>query len=197
MTLRTLPRLLSTVYLILSSMLMFACGDVYENVERKHYVLGLHSSDDNLRRQFEVLIDEYNQEAGFDALSFGVSPNEINSSIILTKGLKQRDGKVGWGQWIVATETTTNSSSQMLSTEFKRIHNYTMRLELDEDYVMDRIYSGDETQQYDLKKLLYHEIGHGFQLDHAPQRADLMYYDISGNKDFGLYFSQVRKFFKK
>jgi hypothetical protein len=197
MTLKTLPRLLSTVYLILSSMLIFACGDVYENVERKHYVLGLHSSDDKLRRQFEFLIDEFNQEAGFDALSFGTSPNQINSSIILTKGLKERDGKVGWGQWIVATETTANSSSKILSTEFKRVHNYTMRLELDEDYVMQRIYSDDEAKKYDLKKLLYHEIGHGFQLDHAPQPGNLMYYDIYGKKDFEMYFSQVRKFFKK
>ena len=69
-----------------------------------------------------------------------------------------------------------------------------MRLELDKEYVTSRL-GGNEAKRYELMKLFFHEIGHGLQMDHDPDPKAVMYYDISGNKDFDKYFEGVRAYF--
>jgi hypothetical protein len=65
-----------------------------------------------------------------------------------------------------------------------RTTSYSMRLELDRDFVQTRINSVRENDQTDIRKLFYHEAGHGLQMAHHPDPHNVMYYDITGDKDF-------------
>jgi hypothetical protein len=139
------------------------------------------------------MVDQFNRETGTESLKLVDHPNDANSEIILTKGLNARDGKVGWGQWIRTTESESAANSLFGDTP-SRTHIFTMRLEFDYDYIKDRINVADSEKHYDFRKLFYHEVGHGLQLDHDPNPQSVMYYDISGTKDFNGYIRQVRSY---
>jgi hypothetical protein len=174
--------------------LLTSCGASYKETNVKEYSLALESTDESLQTEFERIIEEFDNEAGFPALKFTRNAEDANSTIVLTAGLNARDGKVGWGQWIRSTET--ESPAAALSGDAPERKNiYSMRLEFDADYVTDRIYSRDQSKQYDIKKLVYHEVGHGLTMDHDPNVRNVMYYDISGSKDFDGFFKKVRDFF--
>ena len=70
-----------------------------------------------------------------------------------------------------------------------------MRLELDEEFVKLKINSIKDADKNDIRKLFYHEVGHGMQMLHHPDQSNVMYYDITGEKNFTLYFADVRTFF--
>ncbi len=43
-----------------------------------------------------------------------------------------------------------------------------------------------------LKTIIFHELGHGFLLDHSSDEHDVMYAIVNGEKNFDSYFDQVR-----
>jgi predicted Zn-dependent protease len=70
-----------------------------------------------------------------------------------------------------------------------------MQVEFDQDFLNSNNKDENGALNIEIRKLFAHEVGHGFQLQHAPEERDVMYYDISGDKDFSSYWPRIREFF--
>jgi hypothetical protein len=173
-----------------------SCGARVEKDEIKSYVLALKDSNDAYKPLVKRMIDDYNQNLGLRVLEYSETMDTANCPVIITKGLEKRDGKVGWGQWFSQTERkgTIVAVPGSVATETVR---YSLQVEFDEDFLTsNEKSSANGVLSDDIRKLFAHEIGHGFQMQHAPEIKDVMYYDISGEKDFSTYWPRVRAFFE-
>lgn len=182
----------SSIRISVIAILLTSCGMPVSDRSVKDFVISCMECDVALHDGFRNLVHNYNNQAGIEALHYTSSSEEANSPLYLTKGLNIRDGKVGWGQWIAETEERRTFLPDPRSI---RTTSYSMRLELDDEFVRTKISSLTESDQTDMKKLFYHEVGHGLQMGHDPDISSVMYYDISGTKDFESYFVRVREFF--
>lgn len=187
------PRLSRLLYLSIFLTWCTACGSSYETLKIKEYTLAVLNDDPAIKQEFRNLIIDFNHFAGLEALQYVESSDDANSAIILTKGLRDRDGKVGWGQWIAESEED-NPITAAFGKKSKRTITYSMRLEFDEDYFRKRLANPDSKKLYQKQKLFFHEAGHGLEMAHAEQKSDVMYFDISGNKDFDVFFGKVRSY---
>lgn len=176
----------------LMAFLMTACGLPTNEKSVKNFVLSCMNCDSSMHDGFSRLVYQYNTEAGFEALRYTTSGEDANSPVYLTEGLNLREGKVGWGQWLSETE---ERRSYLPQPKALRTTSYSMRLELDKDFMTTRMNSIREGDKTDIRKLFYHESGHGMQMGHHPDSSNVMYFDISGEKDFTSYFVEVRRFF--
>lgn len=164
-----------------------ACGSGYETVKVKDYRLAVLIQDATIQHQFATLIDDYNQYAGMRVLTYEPSASAANSAIVLTEGLQTRDGKVGWGQWMTSSKSE-NPLTKAPGDKAKRTVEFSMRVEFDADYMRKKTH-------VEQQKLFFHEVGHGLELDHNPaDQTDVMYPDVSGDKDFPRYFEYVRRY---
>lgn len=187
--------LLRLLGFILSSAVLASCGSTVERAELKHYVLALKKGDESFKPLLKRMISDYNTNVGYQVLEFSDSPDSANSSILVTKGLEKRDGKVGWGQWFSNTERR-NGYIPVPGQKSRETVTYSLQVEFDEEFLQSN--QKDDSPgllNYEIRKLFAHEIGHGFQMVHAPEIRDVMYFDISGDKDFSGYWPQVREFF--
>jgi hypothetical protein len=170
-----------------------ACGGSYDTHKVKNYRLSLVAGDADLKDEFRKLIADYNDFAGMEALTWVDDADDANSAIVVTKGLKLQDGHhIGWGQWMSDAE-----SENPLATPGRRPKRevvYSMRVEFDEDWIRARMGHDDPKKTYDNQKLFFHEVGHGLELSHAANPNDVMYEEVSGNKDFVAYFDYVRDY---
>ena len=78
--------------------------------------------------------------------------------------------------------------------EAKQTITYSMRLEFDEHYFLSRLGNRDPKILNEKYKLFFHEVGHGLQMGHVPGTRDVMYYDISGDKDFKPFFQRASRY---
>lgn len=174
--------------------MMPACGKAYKVQKFKEYRLHVVESPVPLEKEFQELIENFNEKAGQRVLTYEKDPSKANSPIIVTSGLKaSTNGKVGLGQWIAESETS-ESALTLEGNRSKQKISYSMRLEFDLEYFTSR---AEKTQPntYDKQKLFFHEAGHGLEMNHNTKNTgDLMYPDISGNKDFEVFFQQVRRY---
>ena len=173
-------------------MTLSSCGAKVASSEVKEFKVHVAAGDEALIPIVKLLVQNYNQYVGLKALEYVDSQDQANSRIYLVEGLEKRDGKVGWGQWFSETERTgVNVPGSTIDEKIR----YTLQAEFDADFF--RANSGLENGQpsYELQKLFAHEIGHGFQLDHSPEASDVMYFDVTGTKDFATYWPRVLAFF--
>lgn len=129
---------------ILLTLLSAACGSSYRTTKVKQYTLGVTNNEPSLKAEFKDLIAAFNRYTGSQVLSYSDDLEAANSAIILTKGLKQRDGKVGWGQWL--SETKSGGPVATPGSKPKRTIRYSMRLEFDLDYFTSRTNQNDEKE---------------------------------------------------
>ncbi len=175
------------------SLVTVGCGSSYKTTKVKNYTLAVVNNDPRLKAEFNDLIDDFNRFTGSDVLTYVENPEQANSAIILTKGLKQRDGKVGWGQWL--SETKSERPVTTPGNKPKRTVSYSMRLEFDLDYYTSRLQSTGEKETIEKQKLFFHEVGHGLEMAHVTAtETNVMYPDISGEKNYALFFEQVRSY---
>ena len=161
----------------------------------KTFVLGLKQGDESFKPLIRHLIEDYNTNLGLTVLEFSETMDGANSPILITKGLEQRDGKVGWGQWFASTERS-GTTVAVPGVKTSETTSYSLQVEFDEDFLVSNEKEVKEGElSLEVRKLFAHEVGHGFQLQHAPELTDVMYYDISGDKDFAPYWPRVRAFF--
>lgn len=181
----------------LLALLATACGSGgYKTTKIKDYRLALVQGPSELKRDFRQLVDDFNQQAGLVVLTYVDDPAQANSAIIITEGLHQRDGKVGWGQWM-SERRSENPLSKMPGESVQRTIEYSMRLEFDAEYFRARHTETDSKAHYEKQKLFFHETGHGLEMDHNPgDQTDLMYPDIAGDKDFPRFFERVRNYMR-
>ena len=175
---------------------MQGCGKAYKVEKFKEYRLHIVESPIPLEKEFQELIEKFNELAGQRVLTYENDPTKANSPIIVTSGLKARtSGKVGLGQWIAESETS-ESALTLEGNKSKQKIRYSMRLEFDMEYFTTRS-EKTAANSYDKQKLFFHEAGHGLEMNHnTKETSDLMYPDISGNKDFQLFFQQVRQYMR-
>lgn len=186
--------LLSLLPLALLSVLSTACGASYDTEKVKDYRMAVLSDDPKVKAEFANLIEDFNEHAKMRVLTYVADAKDANSAIILTQGLQQRDGKVGWGQWMSNTDSD-NPVVTMPGQKAKRTVEFSMRVEFDADYIKSRMVNEDAKKLTEKQKLFFHEVGHGLEMDHNEKdKSDLMFPDISGEKDFERFFSGVRRY---
>lgn len=169
-----------------------SCGAKVNSSAIKDYRVSLAQGDSSFIPLLKAIIKDYNSHVGLQALRYVDSPGEANSRILITEGLEKRDGKVGWGQWF---STSERRGANLPGATIDETTEYSLQVEFDADFLRDNSKMDNGTIQYEVQKLFAHEIGHGFQMDHAPEMSNVMYYDITGVKDFAPYFERVRNFF--
>lgn len=170
-----------------------ACGSSYQTVKVKEYRLALVQGDPVYKDEFRSLAADFNAYAQMHVLDFEDTGANANSAIIMTQGLEsETDGKVGLGQWL--SESTSDSPFTSPGSHPKRTVYYSMRLEFDVDYFHERLGAGAQNR-YEKQKLFFHEVGHGLEMDHVQDDpTDVMYPDISGDKNFSTFFARVRAY---
>ena len=170
-----------------------ACGS-YETTKVKNYRMHVVNGTAEQTETFKKLIDDFNALAGITALTYVDTAEEANSPILVVEGLKRSTGEmVGRGQWLADSEQESPLSS-IDGSRPRRTVRFSMRLEFDADYI--RRHAADtDTDTYEKRKLFFHEVGHGMELDHSARPRDLMYEKIDGEKDdFGSFFDYVRSY---
>jgi hypothetical protein len=170
-----------------------ACGGSYQTVKVKSYTLSLAQGDRVFVDTFKQLVAEFNKEVGQPVLTYVDDPSAANSPIILTKGLESStDGKVGLGQWI-SESRADNPFTTMPGQRLGRTVTYSMRIEFDWDF-FDQRRGATSSNDTDKRKLFFHEVGHGLEMNHVTDPGDVMYPDIAGDKDFNTYLQRVRTY---
>ncbi len=174
------------------SLVIVGCGSKVNSSEVKEYRVALASSDQSFKPLIKSLVADYNSKVGFRAMEFVDSIDQANSKILISEGLEKRDGKVGWGQWFAETE---RDGTDLPGSSTDKTTRYTFQAEFDADFFRDNGNIENGVFSVEIEKLWAHEIGHGFMLDHHPDRSDVMYFDIAGQKDFSTYWPRIRQFF--
>ncbi|MDA9951685.1 hypothetical protein N9D31_03815 [Oligoflexaceae bacterium] len=187
------PFSILSVILLIAFSTLSSCGGDYNKVEVKDYRLQVKSSDPAVHNFFYTLIQDFNERAGIDALSYVSNPNEANSTIELINGLRLQDKKVGWGQWV--KETQTSGVDMFSNSKPTKTIMYSMKVEFDEEYMTSRLDLDTDEKNAEVFKLFAHETGHGFLFEHHPDPTNVMYYDVSGEKEYSSYFKNVQAFF--
>ena len=146
---------------------------------------------------FSELFGNFNRRFNDSYLNLtrsGALPANETSTIVLTRGLLHADGKLGWGKWVRTSQL--NSRESFLRKPYKvRKDIYTMELEFDRDYLRERYYSYKPNHKKQMRTLFLHELGHGFQMGHHPDRRSVMYREITDDyKDFNSYYRRVYDF---
>ncbi len=174
------------------SLLQVGCGPVDVSNE-KNYVFFIDTQDALVQEAFEKILTRLNQEVGLEAFTVTSDRNAANSSITFVEGLEKSDGKIGYGRYVRETRRTGP-----LSLNPKIKNKYSIEAEFDLDYVKKRATANLVIDlQMDLFKLVAHEIGHGLEKPHENEETALMYYNISGFKNFPPYFQDVHDYLSK
>ena len=178
-------------------MLLVACGEDFfvSNVKRYYFTVSPATSENH--RIFRNLFGDFNRRFNAPYLNLtqgGALPAEETSTIVMTRGLLQADGKLGWGKWVRTSKL--NSREGFWQKPYKvRKDIYTMELEFDRDYLQERYYSNNPKRRKQMRTLFLHELGHGFQMGHDPNRNSVMYREITDDyKDFNSYYRRVYNF---
>lgn len=185
------------LWLTFAVALLVACGDGFFISTTKQYYFVVEPATGENHRIFRALFGDFNRRFNASYLNLvregALSANET-STIKLTRGLVRKDGKLGWGQWLRTSKL--NSRRGFLNSPHKvRKDIYTMKLEFDNDYLKKRYHSYDEKDQQQLRTLFLHELGHGFQMGHHPDKSSVMYREVGdGHKDYNSFYERAYRF---
>lgn len=186
---------MSAILALLNLSIIFtsACGSKVNSTVIKEYRVALASQDQSFKPLIKALVDDYNTKVGFSAMEFVDSVDQSNSRILVVEGLENRDGKVGWGQWLSDTESKGLDAP---GSTIDKTTRYSFQAEFDADFFRDNSKISNGLLPTEILKLFAHEVGHGFQLDHHPDKRNVMYYDITGDKDFSTYWRSIHAYFR-
>ena len=177
-----------------------SCGDSLFISKVKDYYFEIEPASAENYRIFGKLFQNFNTSINANVLHLvdrGDLDGAETSYIKLTSGLHARDNKLGWGKWIRHSELNSGRNFLRQPQRVRR-DVYTMRLEYDRGYLKERYYSDKESHKRQLKTLFLHELGHGFQMKHDPDRAAVMYREVNDSKkDLSSYYLRVQEFLRK
>ena len=186
------------------SILLFfltSCG--YNEKHIRDYVFYTHSSNQLYVNTIDTLVDDFNDCLGFELFKTTRDTSKYNSSVYFNSNLSELgDNVVGYGTYI--RKTTEDNPFEVLAGDKPSIYYvYTGEIRLDSDFVAkntvnttsDGLSIDKNSDEYtELKKLFFHESGHVVGLDHTSSRSDVMYYEISGSKNFQDFCKTVEKY---
>jgi hypothetical protein len=183
---------------------LVACGgQKYTTEHIQDFRFYTEEQDDEVNEALQLLTDQYNDEIGFTAISWADNPDEANSRIQFPRGLRQREQKLGLGQWI--TVMTEEGQDILPSSDpLKRSIYYSMELSFDFQNFKSKAENRDRPSSSDWEHLYHlfcHEVGHGLQMGHEIDKSSVMYESIPDasrpNVDYPDYFRQALKFFER
>lgn len=191
------PRRLVWLFILIFSMnTLGACKSISVKRHKDFRLFLDNSAGSSYHKLFGQLVADFNASIGFQGLKLVQERSEANSLIVLTPGLKLRDEKLGWGQWM--TEEVVQYQGPVvlhMGSQNKDVF-YSMRVEFDQNYIGEKMYSIDPSDQQKIRTLWCHEIGHGLQMNHVSEQTDVMYEYVDGDqKDFAKYFTEAKNFF--
>ena len=187
------------LWLAFAATLLISCGDGFFVSTVKQYYFVVKPATEENRRIFRGLFGNFNRRFNESYLNLvqegDLSANET-STIKLTNGLLSKDGKLGWGRWLRTSKL--NSRRGFLRQPHKvRKDIYTMELEFDQDYIKKRHYSNADNERRQLRTLFLHELGHGFQMGHHPDKRSVMYREINdGYKNYDSFYERANRFLR-
>lgn len=184
-------------------LLLTSCG-TYTTNHVRDYRIYVDSSDDEVRETVRVLADDYNEQFGGQALTIVNTEEESNSSISFINGLKERENKLGLGQWITVTsEEGQNLLPTSGDSQLEKTVLYSMEIDFDLGNFKSKMDSRDSKNDGAWKHLYHlfcHEVGHGLQMGHEKYKTSVMYKSIPDNSRDGVrydsYFRNAREFFR-
>lgn len=186
---------LSLVAMISLAFGSLSCGNYHES-HIKEYRMYFNTNDTRILKEVKNLIRVYNQDVGYQVLHFVDTPSEANSTVLFTRGLRESEGKLGFGRW----ETDMYQEPDFRRLEgrtLERVIQYSMELEFDVGFFEERLsLPSSDPEWHRLYLLFCHEVGHGLQMIHADDEDDVMYPVIKSAEHvrFDAYFSSVRAF---
>jgi hypothetical protein len=197
--------MLGKIALLAITLTLTACGANYDETRIKNFRLFIETDDSDIINKFKGFSEIFNKEVGLiaasgedrDAITIVDSPSEANSTAKIVLGLESEKDKIGFGRW----ETKTSEDAPVLSLTGgnpRRVVEYSMALEFDEAYILDRIQAPKNSEQWkEIFTLFCHEVGHGMTLVHTDDITDVMYPTINGKRqiDFEQHFENIRNFF--
>ena len=187
------------LFLVLFVAMLVGCGDGFFVAKVKQYYFAVKPATRENHSIFGNLFREFNTRCNAPYLNLvregDLSVNET-STITVTSGLLRKDGKLGWGRWLKTAKL--NSRSGFLNRPHKvRKDIYTMELEFDREYLQTRARSDNDEHRQQWRTLFLHELGHGFQMGHDPDRRSVMYREINGGyKDFDAFYERAYSFLR-
>ena len=181
-----------------------ACGFHEEHI--RDYVFYAHVDDPDNQlyiNTIDTLVDDFNSCLGFTLFKTTRDTSLYNSSIYFDANLSEMSTNgdvVGYGTYI--RKTTEDSPLNLLKGSSPSVYyTYTGEIRLDSDFFAKNTVSIDgldvdkNTDEYqELKKLFFHESGHVIGLDHTDSKEDVMYYEISGEKNFQDFCNTINKY---
>ena len=188
------------LWLTIAVALLVACGDGFFVSTVKQYYFVVRPATGENHRIFRELFGDFNRRFNASYLNLvrggGLSASEI-STIEMTDGLLHKDDKLGWGRWLRTSKL--NSRRGFLNQPHKlRKDIYTMELEFDNDYLKKRYRSDSDKEKRQLRTLFLHELGHGFQMGHHPDRRSVMYREINdGYKNYDSFYERANQFLRQ
>ena len=187
---------------LLIGFMMVGCGS-QDEVHERDFKFFVESDDDDLKETLVALSSQYHEEFGQEVISFTNDPDEANSSIKFIDGLKERENRIGLGQWVVTIyqeEQGYIPTGGRLNSRERIVHS--MNLSFDYDNFKSKTDSINKRDSGDWKHLYHlfcHEVGHGLEMEHEGHRQSVMYNTIPDSSrddlDFDSYFETAQLFF--
>ncbi len=184
---------------LLSLTVLLGCGGGFFVAKVKQYYFAIEPATSENRAIFSKLFEELNERCNAPYLNIvrrgALSASGI-STITVSSGLRKVDNKLGWGRWIRTTKL--NSRRGFLQRPHKvRKDIYTMELEFDREFMQEHARARNEAKYSRWRTLFLHELGHGFQMGHDPERSSVMYSRItSGYKDYDTFYERAYNFLR-
>jgi len=181
--------------LFLLSISFVACGD--KQIHSCEFTMSIESPDAESKEYFVDYLDKLNQNLGFKAFTYVGSKQEANSPIVIEKGLKERTLRergeefIGLGGFYPDYSQTSNVFKIIADGNTTTQVTNSMRLHFDHDFVMENLNSDPQK----LETAAAHEFGHGLGFGHIDNKADVMYEEVSGQKDYDAHYTNMRNFF--
>lgn len=178
---------------------LLSCGAYHES-HIKEYRLYFATRDARIIREVKDLIREYNKDVGYQVLHFAETQGEANSTVLFTRGLKETEGKLGYGRW--ETEMYQEPDFRRIEGRtLERVITYSMELEFDVGFFEERLNLSQSSPEWRRLYLLFcHEVGHGLQMPHVENDDnDVMAPTIKSadHVRFDEYFANVRTFLER
>ncbi len=179
-----------------------ACGS-YQTVHVKDFKIFVETDSSQVREAVVYLADQYNDEFGAEALKLVDERENANSHIRFVSGLRERQNKLGLGQWVTITAQEGRDLIPIGNNDLEKTVVHSMEIDFDlENFTekMKKIDAPGSGEWRHLYHLFCHEVGHGLQMDHEDSIHSVMYRSIPDNSrphvDYESYFTKARLFFQ-
>ena len=178
-----------------------ACG--FNEKHIRSYNFYVHSNNQLYINTINTLVDDFNDCIGSSLFKTTRDTTDYNSSIYFNSNLSDLGNNVvGYGTYIRKT-SEDNPLEVLTGSKHTIYYTYTGEIRLDSNFIekntmntsADGLNIDKNSDEYtELKKLFFHEAGHVIGLEHTPNQSDVMYYEISGTKNFQDFCQSVRDY---